>query len=327
MSDILSQNEIDELLNALNTGEIDLQNMESEKEEKKIKNYDFKRPSKFAKEHIRKLNIIHDNYAKLMSNFLTGYLRTIVQIEVTNVETLTYSDFNNSIPFPAVLSIVEMNPLSGSIVFEMDSKIAYALIDRILGGHEDIKVKARDFTEIEVAIIERINTQIINLMKDPWESVIPIKPRIDRIETNSQFAQIIPPNEMVALVTCSVQIGEVEGMINICIPYMVVEPIIPKLSTKFEFRTIEKEITNETKKQIEYRIQETKVPLKAILGRTSVTVDEIAGLQIGDVLPLNTGISGRLDVMVGNLLKFHAKPGVHKRKYSLKITDVVREED
>ena len=172
-----------------------------------------------------------------------------------------------------------------------------------------------------------MKNDFFNLMKEPWESVLPIKPRLERIETNSQFAQIISPNEMVALVTCSVKLGEVEGMMNICIPYMVVEPIIPKLSTKFEFRTIEREIKPETKKQIEYRTQETKVPLKAVLGRTSVTVDEIADLQIGDVLPLNTNISGRLDVMVGNLLKFHAKPGVHKKKYSLKITDVVREED
>ncbi len=327
MSDILSQNEIDELLNALNTGELDVENMENDNEDKKIKNYDFKRPSKFAKEHIRKINIIHDNYAKLMSNFLTGYLRTMVQIEVTNVETLTYSDFNNSIPFPAVLSIIEMHPLSGSIVFEMESKIAYTLIDRILGGREDIKVKSKDFTEIELAIIERINKQIINLMKEPWENVISIRPTLERIETNSQFAQIISPNEMVALVTCSVKIGDIKGMINICIPYLVVEPIIPKLSTKFEFRTIEREIKPEIKKQIEHRIQETKVPLKAILGRASVTVNEIADLQIGDVVPLNTSMSGRLDVMVGNLLKFHAKPGVHKKKYSLKITDVVREED
>jgi len=200
------------------------------------------------------------------------------------------------------------------------------LIDRILGGKGEQIEKIREFTEIEIAIIERIIIQVLNLMREPWENVISIKPRLEKIETNAQFAQIISPNEMVALVTLSARIGEAEGMINICIPHMVVEPIIPKLSTKFWFSTVEKEVTQETKQAIENRIQTTEVPVKAILGRTTITVSDFIELQPGDVLQLDTNINDNLEVMVGDLTKFYAKPGVKKNKLAIKIVEVVREE-
>jgi len=327
VGDILSQNEIDELLKALNTGEINVLDIQTSNKEKKIRTHDFRRPSKFAKDHLKTLNIIHDNYARLVTNFLTGYLRTLVQVDVVTVETLAYSDFSNSIPDPAILAVVDFSPLSGSIVFELSPAIAYALIDRILGGKGSSVDKIRGFTEIELAIIERIINQILNLMREPWENVIAIRPRLERIETNPQFAQIISPNEMVVLVTLSAHVGDVEGMINICIPHLVVEPIVSKLSTKFWFATTKKEITEETKKSIENRIERTPVTIKAILGKTTITVNDFLGLQPGDVLPLNTNVNGNLEVMVGNITKFRAKPGVLRNKVALKITEVINKED
>ncbi|MGI6778765.1 MAG: flagellar motor switch protein FliM [Acetivibrionales bacterium] len=327
MGDILSQNEIDELLNALNTGEIDVQQIQSSNREKKIRIHDFRRPSKFAKDHLKTLNIIHDNYARLVTNFLTGYLRTLVQVDVVSVETLAYSDFGNSISNPAVLGIVDFNPLSGSIIYEIAPLIAYALIDRILGGKGNTMEKIREFTEIELAIIERIITQVLNLMREPWGNVISIRPRLERIETNPQFAQIISPNEMVALITLNARVGEVEGLINICIPHMVVEPIVSKLSTKFWFASTEKEVTEETKRSIENRIEKTRVLVRAILGQASITVGDFLELQQGDVIPLDTNVNGDLDVMVGELIKFRAKPGVRKNKVSLKIVEIIKRED
>jgi len=326
LGDILSQNEIDELRKALNTGELDVEKIHTTNQERKITSHNFRRPSKFAKDHLKTLNMIYDNYARLVTNFLTGYLRTLVQVDVVTVETLAYNDFSNSIANPAILAIVDLSPLSGSIIFEVAPHIAYALIDRILGGKGEQIEKVRDFTEIELAIIERIIIQVLNLMREPWENVISIKPRLEKIETNAQFAQIISPNEMVALVTLSARIGEVEGMINICIPHMVVEPVIPKLSTKFWFSTVEKEITPETKQAIENRIQTTEVPVKAILGRMTITVNDCIELQPGDVLQLDTNINDNLEVMVGELTKFYAKPGVKKNKIAVKIVEVVREE-
>ena len=195
------QSEIDELLKALNTGEIDVYEINNKKRKRKVKLYDFRRPNKFAKDHIKTLNIIHDNYARLITNFLSGYLRTLVQVEVISVEAVTYNEFNNSISNPALFAVIDFSPLPGSIILEISPSIAYALIDRILGGKGNTLEKLRDFTEVEIAIIERIIIQTVNLMREPWENVIEIKPRLEKIETNAQFAQIVSANETIALIT------------------------------------------------------------------------------------------------------------------------------
>ncbi|MCX7922383.1 MAG: flagellar motor switch protein FliM [Clostridia bacterium] len=327
MGDILSQSEIDELLKALNTGEIDVQQIQTNTQEKKVKNYNFRKPNKFAKDHLKTLQFINESYARLLQTFLSGYLRTLVQVDVITVDPLQYSEFSNSLSNPAILSVVDFTPLSGSIIVEISPSIAYALIDRILGGKGSAIEKIRGFSEIELAIVERIIIQILNLMREPWENVIAIRPRLEKIETNAQFAQIISPNEMVALVTLSVKVGEVEGMVNICIPHMVVEPIMPKLSTKLWFTTVEKETTRETKDVIESKIQSTIVPVRAVLGQTTVSVNDFLDLQCGDVIPLDTNVNGSVEILVGDLLKFYAKPGVRKNKVAVKITDVVRREE
>ena len=326
MGDILSQNEIDDLLKALSTGELDAQQIQTTTQEKKIKSHDFKRASKFAKDHIKTLNIIHDNYARLVTNFLTGYLRTLVQVDVVTVEALPYSDFSNSVSNPVVLAIIDFTPLSGSIILEIEPHIAYALVDRILGGKGSSMEKVREFTEIELAIIERIIIQILNLMREPWENVISIRPRLDKIETNAQFAQIVAQNETVALITLSAKVGDVDGMINICIPHMVVEPIASKLSTRFWFSNIQKEATPEMKESIEAKVQNTIVPIKAILGKTTISVSDFIELMPGDVLPLDANINDDMEVQVGELLKFYAKPGVKKNKVAIKITKVIKRE-
>lgn len=327
MGDILSQNEIDRLLQQLNTGELDVQEISKDTSEKRIRNHDFRRPSKFAKDHIRTLSIINENYARLLTNFLSGYLRTLVQVDVQTVQPLQYSEFTNSIANPAVLGIVDFNPLPGSIIFEINPTIAYSLIDRILGGRGVGMERVRGFTEIEIAILMRLITQMLSIMREPWENVTQIKPSLDRIETNAQFAQLMSPNEMVALVTFTAKIGDVEGLMNICIPHMVVEPVMSKLTTKLWFSLIEKGSTEETRLSIENRVQETTIPVIAVLGRTTLSVQEFLMLQAGDVLPLNSSINGTLEIFAGDNLKFYAKPGVRNKKVSVKITDVVRTED
>lgn len=327
MGDILSQNEIDELIKALNTGELDVQQMNTKTEEKKIKIHDFRRPSKFGKDHLRTLNVIYDNYARLVTNFLSGYLRALVQVDVISVEPIAYYEFSNSLSNPAVLAVVDFAPLSGSIILEVAPSVAFALIDRILGGKGLPMDKIREFTEVELAIIERIISQLLNLMREPWENVVEVKPRLEKIETNVQFAQIVSANEMIALITLGTRIGEVEGMVNICIPYMAVEPILSKLSTKYWFANNEKEPKPEDKKTIEQKIQNTKIPISVILGRTTIQVADLIEMQCGDVIPLNTNVNGKLDVLVGDILKFYCSPGVKKNKVAVKITDVIRRED
>lgn len=326
MGDILSQNEIDQLLKGLITGEIDAVQMQNDTQEKKIRIHDFARPSKFSKDHMKTLQMIHDNYARLVTNFLTGYLRTPVQVDLIEVQALPYNDFNNSISNPAFLAVVDFNPLSGSIIFEMEPIVCYALVDRILGGKGTVVDKIREFTEIEKAILERITIQILNILREPWENVVQLRPRLERIETNTQFAQIINPNETVAILTFRARVGEVEGMLNICIPHMVIEPIIPKLNTKYWFSSEEKETTKESKDAIKSRVGNTQVTIKALLGRSNISVADFLQLQIGDVLPLDTNVDGDLQVLVGDLVKFHGKPGVKKNRMAMKITEVIREE-
>ena len=326
MGDILSQNEIDDLLKALNTGEIDVKQMQTTTQEKKVKGHDFRRPSKFAKDHLKTLHIIYENYARLVTNYLSGYLRNLVQVEVISVEPLQYLEFTNSISNPVILAVVDFTPLTGQMIFEIAPSISYALSDRILGGRGSLMEKMRGFTEIELAIVERVIIQMLSLMKEPWENVIEIRPRLEKIETNAQFAQIISPNEIVALVTLSVKVGDVEGMINICIPHMVVEPIISKLSTKLWFSTVERESTKEIRESLENKIENTMVPIRAVLGKTTITVNDFIELMPGDVINLDTSVSGDLEVLVGDLLKFYATPGVKKNRIAIKLTDVIRKD-
>lgn len=327
MGDILSQNEIDDLLAQLSTGEINAQEYRKETSEKKIKEHDFKRPSKFAKDHLRTMQIINENYARLITNFLSGYLRTLVQVDVISMEALQYSEFTNSIANPAVLGIINFNPLPGSIIFDFSPAIAYALIERILGGKGNGIEKIRGFTEIELAILMRIISQMLTFMREPWENVAQVRPTLDRIETNAQFAQIMNPTEMIALVTFQAKVGEVEGLMNLCIPHMVVEPVMSKLSTKIWFSMIEKGTNEETKNSLRLKVEDTRIPLIAVLGRTELMVSEFLQLQTGDVLALKTPVDGEMEVMVGDLHKFNAKPGVRNKKTAVKITRVIGRED
>lgn len=328
MGDILSQNEIDDLLAQLSAGEISANELKRDTVEKKIKNHDFKRPSKFAKDHLRTLQIIQENYARLITNFLSGYLRTLVQIDVISMEAVQYSEFTNSIANPAALAIVNFNPLQGNVIFDISPSIAYALIERMLGGKGGGGVdKIRGFTEIEIAILMRIISQMLTYMREPWENVVNVKPTLNAIETNAQFVQIINPTEMVAIATFHAKVGEVEGLMNLCIPHMVVEPVMDKLSTKIWFSMIEKGTDEETKKSIEERVSETEAPLIAVLGKVNLMVSDFLELQVGDVLQLDTPVDGEVKVMVGSLHKFNGKPGVRNKKAAIKVTEVIRRED
>jgi flagellar motor switch protein FliM len=329
MSDVLSQSEIDELLNALSSGEVDVKiNTSSDNKEKKVKEHDFRRPSKFAKDHLKTFNIIYENYARLLNNYLAAHLRTGVQIDVLSVEPLTFYEFNNSISNPAVLGIIQFSPLPGSVVIDLSPNVAFSIIDRVLGGGGAGIEKVRGFTEVEIVLVEKMMKGFVDVMKEPWETIIEIQPRLDKIETNVQFAQLMSPNEIIALVTLSIKVGEAEGMVNICIPHMVVEPVLSKLSTKFWFSTVEKGSTKELKATIHSKLEKMYVPVKAILGKSEITVNDFLELREGDVLPIDTNVNEEIQVMVGDLLKFYARPGVRKNKTALKISRVIlREED
>ncbi len=325
MGDVLSQDEIDSLLSALNNGELNPDDMD-ETPEKTVKNYDFARPSKFSKDHLRTLEIIFENYGRLLSTNLPAYLRKTVQVEVMNAEANTYSEFSNALSNPVLLGVVDFSPLEGSILLELASNLGFAIVDRMLGGGGNPLEKTREFTEIELIILERVMEVCIGLLVDPWESVVPIEPRLERIETNSQFAQFISPSEMTAIVTMNIKVGSIEGLMNICIPYSCVETVIDKLNTKYWYSTMREKDDEHYQEVIEDIISRAKIPLRALLGKSTISVNDFMNIQIGDIVKLDSKVDEELDVYVGNILKFKALPGAVSDSYAVRVTSVIREE-
>lgn len=325
MGDVLSQSEIDNLLNALSSGELDVDEIK-ENSEQQVKDYDFARPSKFSKEHLRTLEIIFEHYGRLLTANLPVYLRKSVQVEVMNSEAVTYSEFSNALSNPVLLGIVNFAPLQGNIILEMASGLGYAIVDRMLGGRGDTLDKTRDFSEIELLIIERIMVICINLLIEPWENVVDIQPHLERIETNSQYAQIISPSEMIAIITMNIKIGEVEGLMNVCLPYITLESVIEKLNTRYWYSNIQNHDETDYRQSIECLIKKAQIPVKAVLGRNFISVKDFSTLVPGDVIKLDRNIEDELDIYVGNIKKFTALPGTSGEKYAVRVISVVREE-
>ncbi len=326
MGEVLSQEEIDNLLQALSTGEIDAEQIQ-DSDEKQVKDYDFKRPAKFSKEHLRTLEIIFEHYGRLLSTNLPVYLRKNVQVSVNSSETVTFSEFTNALSNPVILSILNFSPLTGSIIMELSPNLGFAIIDRMLGGQGEPLERTRDFSEIEMTILEKILVICMQLLREPWKNVVEISPILERIETNPQFAQIISPSDMIAIVTLNIKIGEVAGLMNICLPYFTLENIMDKLNTKYWFSTMQDNNDEDYQEHIEALIKRVDIPVKAILGHSSISVIDFMNLQLGDIIRLDSSVDSELTVYVGNIKKFTAVPGSSKDKYAIQITSVLREEE
>lgn len=326
MGEVLSQAEIDNLLNALSTGELDASDMQ-DTAEKQVKDYDFKRPVKFSKEHLRTLEIIFEHYGRLLSTNLQVYLRKNVQVTVNSSETVTFSEFSNALSSPVILSIVNFAPLAGNIIMELSLNVGYAIIDRMLGGKGTAIERSKDFSEIEMAILEKILVVCMQMLREPWKNVVEINPVLDRIETNPQFAQIIAPSDMIAIVTLNIKIGDVEGLMNICLPFFTLEDIMDNLNTKFWYSTIHESSDDNYQQYLEALVKRVSVPIRAVLGTSSVSVNDFINLQTDDIIRLDSEINGDLVVYVGNIKKFTAVPGSSKEKYAVQVTSVLGEEE
>ena len=325
MGEVLSQDEIDNLLKALSTGELDADEMKNT-DERQVKDYDFARPAKFSKEHLRTLEIIFEHFGRLLATNLPAYLRKSVSVDVVNSEVVIYSEFSNALSNPVLLGVVGMDPLMGNVIMEMASNLGFAIVDRLLGGVGNSLEKERDFSEIELSILERVFTICVNLLHEPWENVVEITPRLNRIETNSQFAQIISPSETIAIVTINLKIGDVEGLMNICLPYTTLEPVMDKLNTKYWFSTMKEKDSNSYEAAIENIIDNALIPMKAVLGTSKINVQDFVNLQLGDVIRLDRKFDDELEVYVGNIKKFKALPRYSDNKYAVRVTEILREE-
>ena len=275
---------------------------------------------------MRTLEIIFEHFGRLLSTDLPAYLRKSVSIEVMNSEAITYSEFSNALSNPVLLGIVNFAPLKGNIVIEMASNLGFAIVDRMLGGYGEPLEKNRDYSEIELSILERVMVICVNLLREPWQNVVSIEPRLERLETNSQFAQVISPSEMTAIITMSIRIGTVEGFMNVCLPFITLEAVMDKLNTKYWFSNMQMKDDTSYDEVISSLIEKAEVPIKAILGNSTISVNDFASLQKGDIIRLDKKTDDELSIYVGNIYKFTALPGATEKNYAVKVTSVVREE-
>ncbi|MBQ7263212.1 MAG: flagellar motor switch protein FliM, partial [Synergistaceae bacterium] len=229
--EVMSQSEIDALLGALTSGEADLESM-TEKEELNVKAYDFKRPDKFSKDQIRAIQMIHDAFARQMTTVMSTLIRSIVTSEVASVEQMAYEEFVGSMVQPTVIGMIEMHPFEGNMLMEVNASLVFAIIDRMLGGKGDFSGKLRELTDIEKTVIERVLMRMLELLEDSWSTVVDVRFRFESMESNPFFVQICSPRDMVLLVIMKMKVGEVEGMVSLCFPYFLIEPIMDKLSSQ-----------------------------------------------------------------------------------------------
>ncbi len=326
MNEVLSQDEIDQLLTAISTGDIETEEVSQAADQRKIKIYDFKRPDKFSKEQIRTVSIMHETFARLTTTALSAQLRSMVHVHVASVDQLTYEEFIRSIPNPTTLGIINMDPLKGSSVLEIDPSVTFTIIDRLFGGQGEGAKVTRDLSDIEQSVMEGIIVRILGNLREAWSQVIDLRPRLGQIETNPQFAQIVPPTEMVVLVTLETKVGEVEGMMNFCIPYITIEPIISKLSAQYMYSSVRSGATTENLNILRERIATVEVPVVAEIGNMDLRVRDVLALRQGDVIRLpNTRVGDPMVLKVGNRRKFLCRPGVVGSKIAVQITHKLEE--
>lgn len=325
--EILSQSEIDALLSALSTGEVSADEIKKEEEEKKVRTYDFKRALRFSKEQIRSLTRIHDNLARLLTTYFSAKLRTYVHVEVASADQIPYEEFVRSIPKMTVLYLYDVPPLEGRILIEINPNIAYSMLDRVLGGIGTSINKIDQLTDIESKIMTSLFEEAFEQLQDAWETVTHIEPRLQNFEVNPQFLQMVSPNETVVVISLNTVIGETSGMINICIPHIVLEPIMSKLSVTYWMQTEKKDTKPEKLTALKNHIRHSNLSVVAELGQSEITIEEFLNLNIGDCIELNQKIDEPVVIKIGNQSKFIAQPGKMNNKLAIQILDEIKEGD
>jgi flagellar motor switch protein FliM len=320
LADVLSQQEIDALLSALNNG--DIQASDVTVKDEKVKLYDFKRAMRYSKEQLRSITRIHENFTRLLTSYLSTQLRTFVQIEIDLVDQVNYQEFIASIPSRTILNVFEVNPMDGKMVMEVNPQVANAVIERLLGGQGYASSRNGTLTEIETVLLQKIFSRASDMYQSVWKNIENIKVRWDGIETNPQFVQISSPNDTVIVIALHTTIGETTGRMTLCLPHLIVEPVLPKLSTHQWLSTMSKS-TDPQENKIKQNLDTIGVPVIAELGRATLPISELYNLQIGDVIGIETG---KIQVKVDQVTRFLGNPGVQKGRYAVQIDQTIHSE-
>ena len=326
MKQVLTQQEIDSLLSALNSGELDPDALKEEEEKNKVRTYDFRRPIKLSKEYINTLYMIFENFSKLAGNLMSTQVRTNVSMKIGAVEQISFDEFIRSTPNPTLMGVFRSKPLSGIQLLEINPNFCEQIVELMCGGFESDyskRIRKKDkFTDIELSILEELLLSILKSYEAAWSEIIEIDTSIDLIETNPQMIQSLSPNEPVILASFTMEIFKEKSFINLCIPYISIENIMDKLSLKnwFDF---EKESVEENKEIISERLMSSDVNLEVSLGKSSITVNDFLQLEKGDILQLDMDINAPLRMYVEDKLHFLVKPGVYNDKLAVEVLQYI----
>lgn len=293
--------------------------------DQKIRAYDFRRPDKFSKDQLRTMQMLHDSYARMVTTVLSSQLRVTAEVSVVSAEQMTYSEYSRKLNNPGVLAVVSLSPLSSNALLEMHPGVAMLLIDRVLGGAGQAKAPNRELTDIEQAVIRRLVTAMVEQLHDGWRNIAEVHPQVESIETNPMFAQIVAPTEICAVVSFSLRIGESAGSLSLCLPYLMMEPVLPRLSAFVWFAGARRKDAPPAGAKVQARLEEAVVELSAELGSAPITIRELLRLVPGDIVPLDRGVGDQLPVRVGDQLAMWARPGTHRGRLALQITKRLEE--
>lgn len=321
MSDVLSQAEIDALLSALTSGEVSADEIREEESSNRIRTYDFRRAMRFSKDHIRIIERIHEHFGRLLTTNLSGQLRSVVQFTVESVDQVPYEEFIRSVPISTVAQIVELAPLPGRIVVDFDPQVVFAMIDRLMGGLVKGPYRDRELTEIEQTLFGRMLTILPDALAEAWKNVVALTPRLLNLESNPQFIQLTTPNETVLVVSLSARIGAASGFVSLCIPHVTVEPVMNKLVAQrlmSDGRAIGPDKEIHTSRVTSF-LSGAEVGVSVVLGSTELSLEELLGLQEGDMIPLDTPIGSAAMVCVNGVPTYEGAIGQAHRKYAVQI--------
>ncbi len=289
--------------------------------------YDFRRPDKFSKDQMRTLQMLHETFARQCASSLSASLRTNVQLELLSVEQIPYEEYLRSLTGSPLIGIFSMPPLVGQALVEADVNIFFAMMDRLLGGPGQVVVRRSGLTDIEKALLaSQVIRRALHELKNAWETIVPIDPQLDTVETSAQFVQIVPPNDTVVLLLFQLKVGDLTGSMTLCLPYVTLKPVAGKLSAQRWLASTAKKVGDPSNaSHLARRIQTTRVPCVARLGTAKITVADLLRLAPGDTVVTDTPYGGDVDILVGNNVKFRGQAGTRRRKMVVRIQSIVEQ--
>lgn len=336
MSDVLDQSDIDSLLNAVATGEVETPSVQAQifsrhrrdREDVEIKDYDFKRPERISKDQMRALQTLHETFARNFGASLSGFLRTIVEIRIAHTEQMTYSEFISSLPNPTSFNLIDADELDGQLCLEISPLIIYPIIDRLLGGsNQELFIPQRAMTLIETRLVNRILERAMTALAEAWESVKQISFTLGDMESNPQIVQIVPPNEVVVVIGFEIKTTNRAGTMSLCLPFNVVDPLIEDLSSQNWFMAGRTRADDHWERRIVDRISDAVLDVRAVLAETTITVDDLRQLEVGDLIMTDKPATMPVVVCTEGRPKFLASLGQHKGNRALKISRSIRAND